>query len=131
MTDAGPALVVAVVTHEKRVLLVQRRGPDGSPMWQLPVAEIGDGETPFDAAARLVAADTGLAVQADVRIGERPHPANGRPMVYVGCGTGDAEARTVGADVLAVDWADRAAFNALFPKGLFPPVVSYLDERIG
>lgn len=131
MTEPGPALVVAVVTRAGRVLLVERRSPDGSPMWQLPVAEIGPGETPFDAAARLVAADTGLDAEPAVRIGERPHPANGRPMVYVGCGAGDAEARTVGTDVLAVDWADLATFTALFPNGLFPPVVSYLDERLG
>ncbi|PTX54872.1 mutator protein MutT [Litoreibacter ponti] len=62
MTDLRRPKVgaIAVVLHESRTILVQRRNPPNAGLWGFPGGHVELGETALDAAARELVEETGV-----------------------------------------------------------------------
>jgi len=113
------------------VLLVQRRVKEGSLSWQFPAGEIEAGESASQAAVRETCEETGLTVVATNILGERIHPATGRPMVYVACDAMEGNAHVANIDELVdFTWSSRDQLAEYIPYGLFPAVQAYLDATL-
>lgn len=125
-----PAVVAAIVTSSKGVLVGRRR--DGKPLWTFIAGEIEPGESPADAAVREVKEETGLRVMAAEReIGRRVHPHTGRTMIYLACSpTGKTDVFVGDPEELAeVRWLSLAEAEELL-TGLYEPVHQYLREHV-
>lgn len=123
-----PAVAVAIVVKDSRVLMVRRRVGEGELSWQFPAGEVGPNESAEAAAVRETAEETGLHVAAARLLGERTHPQNGRRMTYTACEVVGGTATVVDSDELdRVVWASRAELAEYVPFPLFPPVREYLD----
>ncbi|MFI2608809.1 NUDIX hydrolase [Kitasatospora sp. NPDC018619] len=126
-----PAVAVAIVVRDGRVLMVRRRVAEGELSWQFPAGEVEPEESPEAAAVRETAEETGLRVAAARRLGERVHPQNGRRMTYTACEVVGGTAMVADSDELdRVVWASRAELAEYVPFPLFPPVQEYLDGTL-
>ncbi|MFF4378823.1 NUDIX hydrolase [Kitasatospora sp. NPDC001547] len=126
-----PAVAVAIVVKDGRVLMVRRRVAEGGLSWQFPAGEVEPDESPEDAAVRETAEETGLHVAAARLLGEREHPQIGRRMAYTACEVVGGTATVVDSDELdRVVWASRAELAEYVPFPLFPPVQEYLDGTL-
>jgi 8-oxo-dGTP diphosphatase len=130
-----PAVAVAIIVADGRVLLVRRRVPEGRLWWQFPAGAIEPGETSEEAAVRETREETGLAVAAIRTLGERVHPETSRRLVYVACEV-LADVVTGAAHVVdqdevdAVEWCDRAKLAEYVLSPLAEPVQRYLDATV-
>jgi 8-oxo-dGTP diphosphatase len=130
-TAAQPTIAAAVIVEDGRVLLVRRRVSEGELSWQFPAGAVEEGETPEDAAVRETAEETGLAVDAQSRLGERVHPATGRTMVYVACAYRSGTAHVGDLEELdAVEWCDRVTLVDHVPYPFYGPVQEYFDANL-
>ncbi|WP_316520963.1 NUDIX hydrolase [Kitasatospora brasiliensis] len=128
MTEQLPAVAVAIVVKDGRVLMVRRRIAEGELSWQFPAGEVEARESPEAAAVRETAEETGLHVAAAKVLGERVHPQNGRRMFYTACEVVGGAATVVDSDELdRVVWASRAELAEYVPFPMFPPVRQHLD----
>jgi 8-oxo-dGTP diphosphatase len=57
-TTDKPALSMAVVVHEGKLLMIRRREREGDLLWALPGGAIEPGEAPEDAAVRETVEET-------------------------------------------------------------------------
>jgi 8-oxo-dGTP diphosphatase len=131
MTDTTdqPALSMAVVVADGRLLMIRRRQREGDLLWALPGGAIEDGETVEEAAVRETVEEVGLVVAAVKVLGERVHPKTGRAMSYTACEVLQGEAKVADEDELdAVAWVTLAEIPEYVPYGLYGPVQEYLDE---
>lgn len=131
MTDTTdqPALSMAVVVADGKLLMIRRSEREGDLLWALPGGAIEAGESPEEAAVRETLEETGLKVEAFRLIGQRVHPKTGRDMSYAACTVVGGEAHVADTDELdAVAWVTLAEIPNLVPYGLFGPVQEYLDE---
>lgn len=129
--DERPVIAAAVIVHDDRILLVQRKVAEGSLSWQFAAGEVEAGETAEDAAVRETAEEAGLTVVAKSRLGERVHPATGRTMVYVACEVIDGEAHAADVEeIAAVAWIGLGEIPAYVPYGFYEPVQRHLEEAI-
>jgi ADP-ribose pyrophosphatase YjhB (NUDIX family) len=121
----------AVVIQDARVLLIQRRQPEGSLLWTLPSGKVEPGEAPADAAAREALEETGVIVEPVKLLGERLHPDSGRLMVYVACRLLSGVARVASPrEVSEVAWVRLGEIPGLIPGGLYGPVQTFLNEQL-
>ncbi|WP_454860099.1 NUDIX hydrolase [Promicromonospora soli] len=131
VTEAKPAIAAAIIVHDRKLLLVQRRVSKGSLSWQFPAGAIEQGETFEQAAARETAEETGLTVEAVKVLGERVHPSTGRLMGYVACDVVSGEAYVADAEELAdIVWATPDKFTDYVPYGFTPAVQDYLTATL-
>lgn len=132
MTDTTtdkPALSMAVVVADGKLLMIRRREREGDLLWALPGGAIEAGESPEEAAVRETLEETGLKVEATSVIGQRVHPKTHREMSYTACRVIDGVAHVADADELdAVAWVGLAEISEKVPYGLYEPVQAYLDE---
>jgi 8-oxo-dGTP diphosphatase len=127
-TTAKPALSMAVIVSDGKLLMIRRREREGDLLWALPGGQIEDGETAEEAAVRETAEETGLVVAAKQLLGERVHPKTGRLMSYTACEPLQGEARVADADELdAVAWVAHSEISEYVPYGLYEPVQAYLN----
>jgi 8-oxo-dGTP diphosphatase len=120
-------VAAAVIVQHGRVLLIQRRVPEGDLLWQFPAGKVGPGESAEAAAVRETAEEAGLTVVARSALGERVHPATGRTMVYVACEVVSGEAHPASPEeVAAVVWCSLGDLPAFVPGGFFEPVRRHL-----
>lgn len=127
-----PVVAAAVIVHDGRVLLIQRRVPEGDLLWQFPAGVVEAGESAEEAAVRETGEETGLTVRARALLGERVHPSTGRTMVYVACDALGGEAHPAAPEeVAAVAWCSGVDLPAFVPHGFFEPVRQYLVGQIG
>lgn len=130
-TTNKPALSMAVVVADGKLLMIRRREREGDLLWALPGGAIEAGETPEEAAVRETLEETGLKVEATSLIGQRIHPKTGRDMSYTACRVIDGEAHVADADELdAIEWITLAEIPEKVPYGLFGPVQEYLDGAL-
>ncbi|WP_432053699.1 NUDIX hydrolase [Streptomyces sp. bgisy022] len=128
-TTAKPALSMAVVVADGKLLMVRRREREGDLLWALPGGQIEAGETAEEAAVRETVEETGLVVAAKQLLGKRVHPKTGRLMSYTACEPLQGEARVADADELdAVAWVAHSEVKEYVPYGLYEPVQAYLDD---
>ena len=126
--DSRPPIAAAVIVHEGRVLLVQRRVAEGSLSWQFPAGAVEEGEDGETAAVRETAEEAGLDVIAREFLGERVHPATGRLMQYVACEYVDGDAHVADEDeIAAVAWVSLEEIPTYVPYGFYEPVQKHLD----
>jgi 8-oxo-dGTP diphosphatase len=126
-----PAIAVAVVVSDGRVLMVRRRVAEGALSWQFPAGKVEPGETDEEAAARETYEETGVAVRPFRRLGGRVHPMTGRMMAYIACGFISGIADVADPDEIdQVEWCDLEALAKYVPRGLFGPVRRYLDSAL-
>lgn len=134
MTDTTPdepALSMAVVVSEGKLLMIRRREPEGDLLWALPGGAIEPGETPNDAAVRETVEETGLVVAATKLLGKRVHPKTRRLMSYTACEVLQGEAKVANTDeVDAVAWVTLDEIPQYVPHGLHEPVQEYLDSAL-
>jgi 8-oxo-dGTP diphosphatase len=126
-----PAIAVAVIVHEGKVLLVRRRVKEGALSWQFPAGEVEPGEAPEEAAVRETSEEVSLRVRPLRLLGERIHPATGRSMSYTACEVIEGEARV--ADDQELDqlaWCTREDLTELVPFPLYGPVQEHLDSMV-
>ncbi|MFC9821408.1 NUDIX hydrolase [Streptomyces erythrochromogenes] len=129
MTDIKPAVSMAIIAKDGRVLMVRRRQQEGKLLWAFPGGGIEAGETPEQAAVREVAEEVALEAKAVRVLGARVHPQTGADMTYVACEPVAGEARVEDAEELAeVAWITLEEIPAYVPWGLYGPVQDYLDE---
>ncbi|MFE9886842.1 NUDIX hydrolase [Streptomyces scopuliridis] len=126
-----PGISAAIIVHDGRVLMIQRRVKEGELLWQFPAGAIEAGETAEQAAVRETAEETGLTVEAIKLLGERIHPKTGRLMSYTACEwlsgaaiVGDEE------EISEVAWVKHSEIPEYVPYGLFEPVQEYLDSSL-
>ncbi|PYC82595.1 NUDIX hydrolase [Streptomyces tateyamensis] len=130
-SSTKPGIAAAIIVHEGRVLMVQRRVAEGELSWQFPAGEIETGETPEKAAVRETAEEVGLTVKAVLLLGERVHPKTGRQMSYTACEVVTGPATVVDTEELAaLAWITSAQIPEYVPYGLFEPVQAYLDDAM-
>jgi 8-oxo-dGTP diphosphatase len=130
-TTDEPALSMAVVVADGKLLMIRRREREGDLLWALPGGAIEADESPEEAAVRETLEETGLKVEATRLIGQRVHPKTGRDMSYTACSVIDGEAHVADADELdAVAWVTLAEIPELVPYGLYGPVQEYLEGRL-
>lgn len=131
MTEKQPGVAAAIIVHGGRVLMVRRRVREGSLSWQFPAGKVEPGETCEEAAVRETREETGLAVAAVERLGERVHPETGRQMSYIACEVRSGTARIAAPDEVAdLAWLAHGAVSRYVPFGLFGPVRVYLDAAL-
>ena len=127
-----PPVVLAVVTGARGVLVCHRR--DERPPWSFPGGDINPGESPADAAARRVAAETGIRAKTLTVLGGRVHPRTARHMVYLACQAEDDQAEPAAAetdgDIDAAEWAGLDTVRARMPD-MFEPVRMHLEAVLG
>jgi 8-oxo-dGTP diphosphatase len=129
VTDTKPAVSMAIIVREGRVLMVRRRQQEGKLLWAFPGGGIEAGETPEQAAVREVAEEVALEAKAVRVLGARVHPQTGADMTYVACEPVAGEARVEDAEELAeVAWIALDEIPTYVPWGLYGPVQDYLDE---
>jgi 8-oxo-dGTP diphosphatase len=127
-TTDKPALSMAVVTYEGKLLMIRRREREGDLLWALPGGAIEPGEAAEDAAVRETVEETGLVVTATKLLGERVHPKTHRTMSYTACEVVQGEAKVADEDELdAVAWVTLDEIPKYVPYGLFEPVQTYLE----
>jgi 8-oxo-dGTP diphosphatase len=130
-TTDKPALSMAVVVHEGKLLMIRRREREGDLLWALPGGAIEPGEAPEDAAVRETVEETGLVVTALKVLGERVHPKTHRTMSYTACEVVQGEAKVADEDELdAVAWVTLDEIPQYVPYGLYGPVQEYLNEAL-
>lgn len=128
---ARPAIAAAVITHDGRVLLVERRVKEGSLSWQFPAGEVEDGESASEAATREAREETGLTVVSTKVLGERVHPNTGRTMVYVACDVVDGSASVVDDEELVnFAWVTNQELSKYVPYGFYEPVENHLEVEL-
>jgi 8-oxo-dGTP diphosphatase len=128
VTDIKPAVSMAIIAKDGRVLMVRRRQQEGKLLWAFPGGGIEAGETPEQAAVREVAEEVALEAKAVRILGARIHPQTGADMTYVACEPVAGEARVEDAEELAeVAWITLDEIPAHVPWGLYPPVQEYLE----
>jgi 8-oxo-dGTP diphosphatase len=76
-------VALAVITSRDGVVIGKRAEPP--PPWSFIGAEIEDGESASDTAARAAREDARLYVHTRAIIGTRQHPATSRLLTYVAC----------------------------------------------
>jgi 8-oxo-dGTP diphosphatase len=135
MTNAAqkrPAIAAAVVAENGRVLMVRRRIAEGELSWQFPAGEVESNETAEEAAVRETSEETGVAVRAVNRLGERVHPATGRMMIYVECEVISGAAHVADPEDLAeVEWCDASILSQYVTYPFYGPVQAYLNSKTG
>ncbi|MGW1894203.1 NUDIX hydrolase [Streptomyces sp. NPDC002004] len=130
-TEKQAGVAAAIIVHERRVLMVRRRVSEGSLCWQFPAGKVEPGETREDAAVRETREETGLAVAAVKRLGERVHPETGRLMSYIACEVLSGTAHIAAPDELAdLAWVTHGEMPRYVPHGVFGPVRAYLDAAL-
>jgi 8-oxo-dGTP diphosphatase len=130
-TTDEPALSMAVIVADGKLLLIRRRKREGDLLWALPGGAIEAGETPEEAAVRETVEETGLVVRAAKVLGERVHPKTGRAMTYVACEVLQGEAKVADADELdAVAWVTLDEIPEYVPYGLYGPVREYFEAAL-
>jgi 8-oxo-dGTP diphosphatase len=130
-TTDKPALSMAVIVHEGKLLMIRRREREGDLLWALPGGAIEPGEAAEEAAVRETVEETGLVVTSIKLLGERVHPKTHRTMSYTACEVVQGEARVADKDeVDAVAWVTLDEIPKYVPYGLFEPVQEYLDEAL-
>ena len=131
-TTDKPALSMAVVTNEGKLLMIRRREREGDLLWALPGGAIEPGEAPEDAAVRETVEETGLVVTSIKLLGERVHPKTHRTMSYTACEVVHGEAQVADEDELdAVAWVTLDEIPKYVPYGLYQPVQEYLEGVLG
>jgi len=126
-----PGIAVAIVVHERRVLMVGHRTGDGQLSWQFPAGEVEPGETCEEAAVRRAQEDTGLDVAAVRLLGKRPHPQTGRQMSYTACKVLDGTAHVADTEEPAeLAWVAHDEIPQYVPHRLFEVVQEYLDATL-
>jgi 8-oxo-dGTP diphosphatase len=131
MTDTTdqPALSMAVVVADGKLLMIRRRQREGDLLWALPGGAIEEGETVEEAAVRETVEEVGLVVAAVKVLGERVHPKTGRAMSYTACEVLQGEAKVADEEEIdAVAWVTLEEIPEYVPYGLYGPVQEYLDE---
>lgn len=126
MSEKTPA-AVAVIVWSGRVLVIKRRIPDGSLVWQFPGGKIERGETEAQAAVREAWEEVGLLVEPVESLGGRVHPQTGRHIYYVACDPRSVWGRTDSREVEDFGWFDRQELAEHIPEGVWEPVQAYLD----
>lgn len=120
----------AYVVHESRILMTQRRFPQGNLVWSPPTGKVESDESPEQAAVREVHDETGLTVEVTQRLGDRLHPDTGRHLIYFACGVTDGVAQVRDhEEIVAVAWCTLPEVEEKLSKlkgGLFEPVREYL-----
>lgn len=130
MSEKTPA-AVAVIVWGGRVLVIKRRIPDGSLVWQFPGGKIETGEFPEQSAVREVREETGLSVRAVMPLGDRIHPLTGRHIYYVACEVRGVVGRTDPREVEDFGWFGLKELAEHIPDGVWEPVQDYLDDVLG
>jgi 8-oxo-dGTP diphosphatase len=129
-TDS-PAIAVAVIVREHRVLLIRRRKEEINLSWQFPGGSVEIGESPERAAVRETQEEAGLVVEAVEVLGRRIHPDTGRVVFYVACQTVSGQAHIASKrEVAEIAWCDRELLARYVPRGVFPVVQEYLDHSM-
>jgi 8-oxo-dGTP diphosphatase len=132
VTQAKPAIAAAIIVQDGKLLLVQRRVPEGALSWQFPAGKVEAGETFEEAAVRETSEETGLMVEALKMLGERVHPNTGQLMGYVACEVKSGTAHVADAEELSdVAWVTPDQFSDYVPYGFAPMVQDYLDAATG
>jgi 8-oxo-dGTP diphosphatase len=130
-TTDKPALSMAVVVADGKLLMIRRREREGDLLWALPGGAIEAGETPEEAAVRETLEETGLKVEAVTLIGQRVHPKTQRDMSYTACRVIGGEAHVADADELdAIEWITLDEIPEKVPYGLYGPVQEYLETAL-
>ena len=68
------AIAAAIILHDGKLLLAQRKVKEGSLSWQFPAGEVEPGESVEQAAVRETGEEVGLTVHATKLLGEGVHP---------------------------------------------------------
>jgi 8-oxo-dGTP diphosphatase len=118
---------VAVIVWGGRVLVIKRKIPDGSLVWQFPGGKIEKGESPEQAAVREAREEVGLVVEPLKSLGERHHPATGRHIHYIACTVRGVQVRIDRREVEDFGWFDVKGLVEHTPEGVYAPVMLYLD----
>jgi 8-oxo-dGTP diphosphatase len=131
-TPMQPPVVLAIVTGSLGVIVCHRK--DERPPWSFPGGDMQQGETPADAAARRVLAETGMAVKTLTVLGSRVHPVTVRHMVYLACQpANDREIPAVNEmdeDLDRVEWCGLDAVRERMPT-MYEPVRAHLESVLG
>lgn len=133
--DGRPFVAVCYIVEAGRLLMVQRRRPQGAPEWAGPSGNVEPGETPEEAAVREVREEVGLEVEVVGRLGDRVHPASGRHLLYFACRVVSGGATVVDREEIgAVEWCDLATVMerwAGLTGGVYPAVREFLERTMG
>ncbi|MFD7552231.1 NUDIX domain-containing protein [Streptomyces sp. NPDC059816] len=119
----------AVISHQDRTLLVQRRAPQDELVWQFPSVRVADGEQPDQAAVRAARTVAGVDAVAHGVLGDRNLPKAGQKRVYVGCFLAEDSRPAYRVDpqeVAGTAWITNADVAGYLAGAVDGPVRKYL-----
>lgn len=122
-------VAIAVVLRGSEVLVVRRRGDDGSTSWQFPAGMVKPGAAPETIAVRETLSETDVHCVVRGGLGMRLHPATRVLCDYVLCDYVAGDAKNVDAfENSDVMWVDKSRLVGLIPaERIYRPVLMALD----
>ncbi len=125
-------VAIVVLIHDGRVLLVCRRGDDGSGIsWQFPAGVIKPGVKAETAAVRETLDETGVHCAVRRSLGQRIHPVTGVHCVYFLCEflAGDATNKDI-VENQSVAWVPTKELPRFIPpENIHEPILKLLEEN--
>ncbi len=128
----APEVVLAIIIHEKKVVLVQRKpSPKGVLGWQFPAGQLTESHTdPIDKVKSEVLSETGLVVSVNGEIGRRRHSATRKICAYYSCSYVSGDIRNGDPDEnIDVRWVEAREVHAYVGKGVYRKVLKWLQTH--
>jgi 8-oxo-dGTP diphosphatase len=114
---------------DKKVLIIERKVPDGKLSWQFPAGKIELNESSQHAAERELLEETNILCHIDKFIASRIHPNTNVKIDYSFGHFVKGEIKANRNEVKQVKWATIKEITQLFNTDIYSPVFKLLEEN--
>lgn len=122
-------IVVGIVYDTNQILIVKRKVPEESLIWQFPGGYILKDESEKEAVIRKVKVETGCDVNAIKCLGIRQHPDTKVAISYWACKYTRGSIDVKDEDISEAKWI-KISELADYLSSIFEPVIEFLNQEI-